>query len=146
MKTNIKYFILLIFPFISYSIGAQNHVQWEVAFDDKQSEIVIKANIDPTWHLYSIHANESLGPVPTLFTFSKTRGARYRGKIRETQAIDAFDPNFGANIPYHEKQAEFRQKVKVRKRVKELQFTVLYMVCDDEQCLPPIEITLNIKF
>jgi len=145
MKTFLSLFFSFTFLSIS-SLNAQNHVAWEVSYDKSTSEIVVRANIDPTWHLYSINISEDLGPVPTLFSFPKLKGFKTCGKMKESAPIDAFDHNFGANIPFHEKKAEFRQKVKVKKRVKQLHFTVEYMVCDSEQCLPPTQITLNLTF
>lgn len=144
-----KIFLNLFFTTIFLSINsllAQNHVQWAVSFDKSTSEIVVHASIDPTWHLYSTQISEDLGPVPTLFKFPKLKGFKTCGKMKESVPIDAFDHNFGANIPYHEKKAEFRQKIKVKKRVKYIEFIVEYMVCDSEQCLPPTQITLNITF
>lgn len=122
---------------------AQNHVKWEARFDEKTSEIVISAKIDLTWHLYSVNNAEDLGPVPTAFTFSKMRGFKLIGKVREQEPVVAFDPNFGATVGYHENFAEFRQKVKIRKH-KNITFSVFYMVCDDSQCLPPTEVQIQV--
>ena len=122
---------------------AQNHVTWEVHFDTKTSEIVISAKIDYSWHLYSVDNAEDLGPVPTTFKFPKQRGLKLLGKTKEQKPVVAFDPNFGATVGYHENAVEFRQKVRVR-RLKSVDFTVFYMVCDDSQCLPPTEVSLSV--
>lgn len=125
-------------------LWSQNHVKWEAIFDAKSSEIVVYAKIDKSWHLYSTENSEDLGPVPTSFNFPKQKGLKVIGKIKEQQPIVAFDGNFGATLGYHENAAEFRQKVKIKKR-KAVQFTVSYMVCDDSQCLPPTEVTLTVN-
>jgi thiol:disulfide interchange protein DsbD len=133
-------FVLL---FVNFN-HAQNHVQWEARFDAKTSEIVVSAKIDPTWHLYSVNNAEDLGPVPTAFTFPKMRGFKIIGQVQEQKPTVAYDSNFGATVGYHEKFAEFRQKVKIRKH-KNIELTVFYMVCDDSQCLPPTEIKITVS-
>jgi thiol:disulfide interchange protein DsbD len=142
-----KSFFLMLF-FLSLSVfqnsNAQNHVVWEARFDRATSEIVITASIDKGWHLYSINNPEDLGPVPTHIAFDKMKGLKLIGKTIEQEPINAFDPNFGTNVAYHEKKVEFRQKVKIKK-LKQVRFKVFYMVCDDSQCLPPIEVALNVE-
>jgi hypothetical protein len=140
--------ICLLFVLLGLSsyeqIIAQNHVKWEARYDKSTSEIVITAFIDKGWHLYSINNAEDLGPVPTGISIEKVRGLRLIGKTTEQEPINAFDPNFGTNVAYHENRVEFRQKVKIRK-VKNLNLKVFYMVCDNAQCLPPIEVKLTIN-
>jgi hypothetical protein len=134
----------LFFALTSFqNLLAQNHVKWHAHYDKSTSEIVVTATIDKGWHLYSINNAEDLGPVPTALSVSKTRGLKLNGKFKEDEPINAFDPNFGTNVGYHENRVEFRQKVRIRK-VKRINLTVFYMVCDDSQCLPPLEVALSI--
>lgn len=129
---------------LSYqNIQAQNHVKWQARFEKSTSEIVVTATIDKGWHLYSINNAEDLGPVPTAIAIAKIRGLKLKGKFREDEPINAYDPNFGTHVAYHENRVEFRQKVKIRK-TKQINLKVFYMVCDDSQCLPPIEVSLSI--
>lgn len=138
-------FIIISFIAVSFfqTIHAQNHVKWEAHFDKSTSEVVITGTIDKGWHLYSINNAEDLGPVPTSITFEKNRRLKLVGKTREQEPIKAFDPNFGTNLAYHETRVEFRQKVKLRK-LKTIKLSVFYMVCDDSQCLPPLEVLLSL--
>jgi hypothetical protein len=140
--------ILLLFSCLFYqNLSAQNHVKWEARFDEKTSEIVITATIDKHWHLYSINNPADLGPVPTYISFEKARGLRLIGKTIEQEPINAFDPNFGTHVAYHENKVEFRQKVKLKiRKIKKLNLTVSYMVCDDSQCLPPIDVNIVMHF
>lgn len=141
-KTNL-FFTFFFSVFFQYLV-AQNHVKWETRYDKQTSEIVISAKIETNWHLYSINNAEDLGPVPTFFNFPKQKGLKLQGKVVEQAPKVAFDSNFGATVGYHEVQAEFRQKVKIKK-TKKIHLLVTYMVCDDAQCLPPIEITLEVN-
>ncbi len=140
----ITIFFSLLLSLFCFRLSAQNHVKWETHFDAATSEIVVNAKIDAKWHLYSTDNAENLGPVPTYFAFPKQKGLKLQGKIKEQKPIMAFDPNFGATVGYHENWVEFRQKVKIKK-IKSIDFTVSYMVCDDAQCLPPIEVPLQVK-
>jgi thiol:disulfide interchange protein DsbD len=72
------------------------------------------------------------------------KGLKVKGNITEQKPIIAHDPNFGATLGYHENQVEFRQKIKIKK-LKSFSFKVYYMVCDDSQCLPPTEVTIEVK-
>ena len=141
---NIFLFQFILVLFLPAKTWSQNKVKWETKYDIKSSEIVIYAKIEKSWHLYSINNSVDLGPVPTQFYFPKQKGLKLQGKIQEQQPIVAFDSNFGATLGYHEMAAEFRQKVKLRK-VKNILFTVTYMVCDDSQCLPPTEVNLTLQ-
>jgi len=144
MSQYFKLFVFSITLLLNEEVKAQNHVKWETRFDAKTSEIVITALIDKGWYLYSIHNAEELGPVPTHINFKKKKGLKVKGNLTEQASIVAFDPNFGTNLGYHENKVEFRQKVKIRK-LTSIDIQVFYMVCNDSQCLPPLEIVLPLK-
>ncbi len=143
MSKSVFTILSLLFIVFTQTAQSQNHVKWAAHFDKSSSELVITASIDKGWHLYSINNAEDLGPVPTHIRFEKMRGLKIIGKTIEQEPINAFDPNFGTNVAYHEDRVEFRQKMKIKKH-KMIKFSVFYMVCDDSQCLPPIEVSIAV--
>ncbi len=145
---------LLLFLFVFKSIlgftQIQNPVKWSFSSEpisDKEAFIVIKAVIEPGWHVYSQFIDEG-GPIPTSFKFAKSTDYKLIGKVTESpKAVTAFDPNFNMQIAWHEKQVVFKQKLAITKSKLKITGVLEFMVCDDVQCLPPdeIEFSVNIK-
>jgi thiol:disulfide interchange protein DsbD len=56
------------------------------------------------------------------------------------------DKNFGVDVKYYSGKVSFVQTVKVRGGVKtNLNTTVTFMVCNDRECLPPIDTPISVK-
>lgn len=106
-------------------------------------QLILKATIDKTWHLYSQNIKPD-GPVPTSFTFEKSKNYELIGKVIEPKAIEENDPNFDMILKYFANEAVFTQKIKVLSpsdfKVKGF---VEFMCCDDKQCLPPNEVDFS---
>lgn len=129
-------------------------VSWKFSSKRISNEIVeiqAQATIDKGWHLYSTVApDEDAGPIPTEFS-GDSSGVyfTYLGGVKESPKPDSeFDPNFGVTVSHFSKKADFSFRIKVHSP-KDFTFegAVFYMVCDDEQCLPPkeVEFSLPIK-
>lgn len=112
---------------------------------DKEFELRITANIDPTWHLYAQDAGE--GPEPTTIAFSKNPLVTLQGKVREEGKMEQeFDPNFNSVLKFYSNKVDFVQKVKVRSSASTVvKGTITYMVCNDKKCLPPKEVPFSFK-
>ncbi|MEM6722092.1 MAG: protein-disulfide reductase DsbD domain-containing protein [Bacteroidota bacterium] len=117
-------------------------VQWKgtvVKLSDDEYELVMKASIEAKWHLYSQRSYGDDGPFPTEFSFLEV-GKQYDtiGKVAESELKEVFDKVFQKNISYYEDEGTFTQKIKVTDTdLKLLTAEVVFMVCDDEKCLPP---------
>ncbi|WP_430408850.1 protein-disulfide reductase DsbD domain-containing protein [Kordia sp.] len=130
----------------SNAIGQQSQilepVTWKASVNklsDDEYEIVMKASVEKNWHLYSQRSYGDLGPFPTEFNFTDA-GKTYDlvGKVQESPTKDVFDKVFQMDISFYEKEATFTQKIKLKdKSTKIISAEVIYMVCDDEKCLPP---------
>lgn len=142
-----KLVIILLF-FISFSGQAQilNPVSW--SFSSKSSgteeELLIKATIDPGWHVYSQFIEEG-GPIPTSFKFTPSKDYSLIGKVTESpKAVSALDKNFNMQIAWHEKEVVFKQKIRLNSQQTTISGVLEFMVCDDKQCLPPTEVEFKI--
>jgi len=126
----------------------QNPVQWKFEAKKKGAdyEIVITATVDKPWHIYSQNTGKG-GPVPTNITFKKNPLVTLSGKVIETGKLEkVYDKNFSTDVLFYSNKVVFTQLVKVKAGVKtNVSGTVEYMVCDDEQCLPPTKKTFDIK-
>ena len=127
-------------------------VQWSsevYKLPNDEYELVMKATVEDKWHLYSQKSYGDDGPFPTEFTFLD-EGKKYTtvGKVEESETKEVFDKVFNKKISFYEGKATFTQKIKVTDTVlKNINAEVLFMVCDDEKCLPPTvkEIKFDLK-
>lgn len=125
-----------------FEASPEDLVQWEFTTKDKvgdRYEIQFKATIEEGWHLYS-HFIEDGGPVPTTFEYEENGDVSIKDKLKEKgKRIEKYDETFSMDLAWFEKEAVFTQKVKLKDGVAGtlLKGEVMYMICDDEKCLPP---------
>ena len=114
---------------------------------DKTYEIHMTATIDGNFHMYSQNVGGD-GPIATSFTFTKSPLLDIDGATKEKgQMIKKFESAWNHDVNYYEKSVEFVQVVKLKSNVKtSLAGKVEFMVCNDQQCLPPstVDIKVNI--
>lgn len=138
-------FLLLLTSFVSRA-QILDPVAWSFSskkVSDTEADLIIKATIEPGWHLYSQFIEEG-GPIPTSFKF--TPGPyKLSGKVTETpKAISAHDPNFDMQVAWHEDEVVFKQRIKLTAPKATVAGTLEFMVCDDKRCLPPTEVEFKI--
>lgn len=151
MKRFLTPFFLFIF---SFAFSQKQYVTW--TFSQKkisadEFELIFKAKIEPTWHLYSQIASEGDdGPLPTLFEFETSKDYKLVGKTIEPKPIEHAEPVFdGAIMRYFENTAVFTQKIKA---LNNKPFTVKGfidgMACNETQCQkfsPPADFAFKIE-
>lgn len=147
MKNLFATFIAL---FLSIGLSAQilKPVKWEYSVENisgKEATIVIKANIDKGWYLYSQYVEDG-GPIPTTVKFNPNASYQLVGKTEEVPAAKViFDPIFEMSIGKFINQAFFKQKIKLNANQATITGTVEFMVCDDSRCLAPQEIEFSVE-
>ena len=148
----LKYFVLLLclFYFGFSQLTAQNHLTWNFSYDKSSEKIIIKGTIDKGWHLYSQKTPANAGPIPVSISIDKQKGIKLIGKCEEKlEPHDIFDVNFDSQVYLFENTYLAEQKIKLKKaknqHLKQLKGSVLYMVCDETKCLPPIEVPFTIQ-
>lgn len=152
MKRKVFATVLSLFVFASFAFAQMSDpVKW--TFTAKQTagsdvaEVVITATIDAGYHLYSQKPVEN-GPIPTEFTFDKSKDYELVGKASEPKGVTHFQEEFGADVTYFDGKAVFVQKIKV---LTEKDFTIkgsyTYMVCNDGACVPFFDnaFSVNVK-
>ena len=136
-----KYFIAVFFLTVTL-VNAQifdpvNFVNEVHPIGEDSYEILITANIENGWHLYSQNVEEG-GPIPTTFSFDSAAGIALIGDVEEPKGQVVDDPVFEMRIKFFEGRAVFKQRIKLTDlSIQTLNFSVEYMVCNDTQCLPP---------
>jgi thiol:disulfide interchange protein DsbD len=136
--------LMAVFPFFVYS-QLLDPVSYELISIPESAEagevfeVVIEAEIEGAWHLYSILNDPAAGPYPTTFS-SASNSMAIAGEITETEAVIAFDPNFNTDLGWHSGSPQFTIPIAFRSELQGEQVVlidVLYQVCDDRSCLPP---------
>jgi thiol:disulfide interchange protein DsbD len=131
--------------------GAQikDPVAWTFEAKKKNAdtyELVITANVPKPWHMYSQNMPTG-GPVPTKVVFNNNPLVKKIGTTKETGKLEKInDKIFGMEVQFFSGKVVYTQQVKVKPGIKtNMAGYVNYMVCDDEQCLPPTKKQFDIK-
>ncbi len=124
-------------------------VKWSFSAErisSDKAELIFKAKIDKTWHLYGTSIPEG-GPIATSFNYTADK-SKYElsGKVSEPAGKSKFDPNFEMELKLFDKEATFKQKIKVKTtEAFKIKGYVEFMCCDDSRCLPPTEAPFEFK-
>jgi thiol:disulfide interchange protein len=132
---------------ISKPSGIKDPVKW--AFESKkisdtEYDIVAKATIENSWHIYSQFLKGE-GPIPTALTFEngeKVGNAKEESpKKREHNDIN-FD---NIKVVDFEESATFTQHIRVKNPNEKIKGSVQFMACTDAMCLPPTDVAFDIN-
>lgn len=122
-------------------------IEWEASIEkehDSLATLIFVASLDKGWHLYSQEVDED-GPLPTVFTFTKSEGIELLGTVQEPEIPAVYDEVFGMDIKFFKDEAVFEQRIKILDPNARIEVEVEFMVCDDEQCLPPETVPFQIS-
>ena len=116
-------------------------VKWSFSvnpLEENTYELLLTAEMEEGWHLYSQKLPEGDGPIPTSFRFNEQEGMELQGEIvAEGELISEYDPNFMMDLDYYKDKVVFKQKIKVDPNVAVIRGDLEYMTCNDKMCLPP---------
>jgi hypothetical protein len=121
-------------------------VKWSYAakkIDKDQAVVFIKATIDKGWHIYSQHLADG-GPIKTTLKFAENNDYTLIGNASEPKSVSKYEKSFSMNVQYFEQSVIFQQKIKLKAGQATVNGTVNYMVCSNQQCLPPEDVEFNI--
>jgi Disulphide bond corrector protein DsbC len=109
-------------------------------------EVTITASVPKPWHMYSQNM-PSGGPIPTKVVFNPNPLVKKNGNTKEQGKLEKInDKIFGMEVLFFSGKVVYTQLVKVKPGIKtNIAGYVNYMVCDDEQCLPPTKKQFDIK-
>ena len=150
----IFYLLILLFPIFGSS-QIEDPVSWSFDVEDLgdgEYRLNVNAEIEEGWHIYSQYKSPESFIIATAFYFEETKGIDFidassekvdypldgfRLFLKESNPIEKFVPIQDEFAKYFEKNAQFSQLVKVNSTVSYIKGQCEFMVCDDEQCLPP---------
>jgi len=149
-----KFLILTLGILLSslFSLKAQvvETVSWDFSTEkvsETEVNLVFKATIDESWHLYSQHFADG-GPIRLNFTFNPSDKYELVGELVEvTKAKSEFDDIFEMDIQYFEHEALLKQKVKIlNKNAFTISGEMEYQTCREGECVmftPDFEFDMN---
>jgi len=148
-----RYFFLSVFALLVSGIslaqsGSAKQVTWTHSakkLSGNTYELRMSATINGNYHMYAQQAGVE-GPVPTTITFSPNPLVVLEGKAKEEgKLIKKFESAWDGNVNYFEKKVDFVQVVKLKAKAKtSVAGKIEFMVCNDNQCLPPSQVDFRI--
>ncbi len=149
---NMKKIILMVTVFIICATSfAQilKPVKWSYSskrINDNEAIVFIKASMEKGWHIYSQTVPDG-GPEATNFSFSASNDYKLKGKTSEPEPITRFVNAFKMKLSYFENSVVFQQQITQVGGSPTVKGNVVYMVCNDMQCLAPdeVEFSLSVK-
>lgn len=121
-------------------------VKWSYAskrINDNEGIVFIKAEMEKGWHICSQTVPDG-GPEATSFSFSASDDYKLKGKTSEPEPITKFERAFKMTLSYFESSVVFQQRITQVGGSPTVRGKVVYMVCNDMQCLPPDEVEFSI--
>jgi thiol:disulfide interchange protein DsbD len=120
-----------------------NPSKWKVEFSKQEIkvgdiiDVVFKAKIDKSWHLYSNDFDAELGPILISFDFEDHASYERVGKVEPINAQKHYDKIWEGEVSYFENTAEMRQQIKVKSLPLKIEGTFDFQSCSDEsgQCV-----------
>ena len=140
---------IVLFFAIAVQAQIENPVKWTYTAKKISAdtyELHITATISPKWHIYAQDIPEG-GAVPTSFTFDKNPLLKTDGKVLEVGKMEkSYNKDFKMNLKYYSNKVDFVQKIKLKTAINTVaKGKLTFMVCNDEKCLPPKDVTFAIK-
>lgn len=146
-----RFVLLFTLFFITAAAMAQKSdpVQWNftaVKKADKTYDVTFSATVSKPWHIYS-QTTPKGGPVPTKITYKTNPLVVVNGTAKENGALKKLhDKFFGVDVKYFSDKVDFVQTVTLKANAKtNIAGTIEYMVCNDEECLPPKKVPFDLK-
>jgi Disulphide bond corrector protein DsbC len=145
MIKKILLFVVLIIATIASA--QQNPVKWDFKtekINETEYKLIASATIGAGWYMYSQFLASDDGPVRTSFTFDdKSKFDLIEKNIEEGHKKEGFDPVFEMQVIKFSEKVSFTQKIKLNSNVNSIKGHVNYMNCNEEMCLPPIDVNFD---
>lgn len=133
-----RFILFMIIGQITSLCFAQNvhPVSWKFTAEKTAAltyQIKLQATVQEPYHIYPQGAAGGMG-MPTEFLFDQNDNVEFVGEMKEKGE----GQKAGENLAYYAKGATFTQTLKLKTEKKTtLAFTIKYMACTNQMCLPP---------
>ncbi|OUV53536.1 MAG: hypothetical protein CBC73_04820, partial [Flavobacteriales bacterium TMED113] len=150
-----KYIInFLLLPLLLFS-QIEDPVSWSFnveSLGNDEYKLVVSAEIEDGWHIYSQYKDPESFIIATAFYFEDVKGIDFKDLstervdypldgnrifFKESEPIEKYVPIQEGFAKYFENSSEFTALIKVDSSIQYIQAQGEFMVCNDEECLPP---------
>lgn len=113
---------------------------------DKTYEILLTANIQSGWHLYSQVQPQDAIAIPTDIIFKANPILSLEKNIKEVGKMEKFhDEVLKVSANQYSEKVVFVQVAKLKANAKtNISGSVEYQTCDDKKCLPPKTVNFSV--
>jgi thiol:disulfide interchange protein DsbD len=148
---------LLLFPLLLASAlpgRAQQHIKFEAALQPPDAragegaQVVIKATIDPPYHLYSLTQPDG-GPNRTTIELKDGSALVAAGKPIQPPFKSEYDQGFKITVEEYEKGVSFGMPVTLKPGISGEQKAAIsfhYQLCNQKNCLIPQTVEIPVAF
>jgi hypothetical protein len=106
--------------------------------------LISTAKLDSGWHLYSQHISDKR--VAAKFTYDSLHTYKLIGDTEEGETIKKYDPYLEMEVLYFEREAVFRQKIKILSKVDfTIVGTIEYTACFTQCVFADEEFSFSVK-
>jgi hypothetical protein len=133
MKIASLFFLLSIFSLSAFG-QLEKHAQWKFSVSKSELnigeslQVIIEADIDEGWYLYSTDYDPNLDAPHAKITFEGD-GFKVSGKVKTTGSQEKFDTIWRGKIKIFTGKAVFRQKLIITKSNPQITVTIDGPVC-----------------
>ncbi|WP_431159111.1 cytochrome c biogenesis protein CcdA [Winogradskyella poriferorum] len=150
IKSGFLYSIVFLFTFFQINAQILEPVKWESKVEkvsDSEFKIILQANIDNGWYIYSQYqqSEDSFAPT-TYFEFNnQENNYKLNGDTSEPSVPPIFDPIFEEDVVKFKEKAIFEQTITlINSDLEQIDVYVEYQTCDNAKCIPG-DYTFNIS-
>lgn len=105
----------------------------------------ITATLEPEWKIYGLQVPKG-GPLATEIQFELPNGITLEGNTTQPEIDSHWDPIFQMNITSFKNKVSFSQIIRTSLSSFDIPATISFMVCNDQNCLPPTQENLHFSF
>lgn len=142
INTFLMAFLLLLMPLVA--VNAQiidDAITWKKSHtntEDGKITLSFTAQLKSGWHVYDTELPEG-GPTATSIQLDGSKHVELVGDLKANKAPEeVYDQNFEMTLKWHSGEVTFTQEVQVTNSESfVLAGDVLFMICDNNTCLPP---------
>jgi DsbC/DsbD-like thiol-disulfide interchange protein len=139
--------LTLAFCFSMAAFAQSNPVSWTTSVEKvaaNEYKIILTAEIDKGWAVYSQYLESDEGPVATSIYWDENDLVERVGKAEEEgKIITGHDQLFDMTISKYKNEVKLIQTVKAKSGTT-VSGAVEFMCCNDQSCLPPKEVPFSL--
>ena len=146
-----KFKLLLFLIFLTVNVFSQKHnpISWSTTYEklnDSTFKIILIAEIDKGWHIYSQKQPKEAISIPTKVNFISNPLIKLIGNIKEKGNVEIYKDNVSGIIQnQYENKLELNQIILLKRNVKvDITGNIIYQACTKEMCLPPATTAFSI--